>query len=98
MNNPWQIRFTKSVNKQSSKLSKKAILILRLLFHELGCRGPSLPDWPHYGKLAGKKGIDKRHCHLQRGRPTYVCCWEVLDKKARIIEVYYAGTHENAPY
>ena len=49
-------------------------------------------------KLRDKKGTDKRHCHLQKGRPTYVCCWEVINKKRKIIEVYYVGTHEKAPY
>jgi hypothetical protein len=36
-------------------------------------------------------------CHLKKGRPTYVACWTV-DKKNKVIEVYYAGTHEKAPY
>lgn len=61
-------------------------------------KGPIASDWPNYGKLHGKKGNDKRHCHLQRGKPTYVCCWEVIDKKRKIIEVNYVGTHEKAPY
>jgi hypothetical protein len=59
-------------------------------------KGPAI-SWPNYGKLQGKKG-DKRHCHLQKGKPIYVCCWEVIDKKRKIIEVYYVGTHEKAPY
>lgn len=61
-------------------------------------KGPFLPDWPNYSKLHGKKGKDRRHCHLQKGRPTYVCCWEVINKERKIIEVYYVGTHEKAPY
>jgi hypothetical protein len=27
-----------------------------------------------------------------------VAVWEVIDKKVRMIEVIYAGTHEKAPY
>jgi hypothetical protein len=42
--------------------------------------------------------VDKRHCHLIKGRPTYVACWEVKDPKNKILEVYYVGTHEKAPY
>lgn len=72
------------------------MLQLRLLCVDLENRGPAV-DWPNYGKLHGKKG-DKRHCHLQKGKPTYVCCWEVKDKKRKIMEVYYVGTHEKAPY
>jgi len=71
---------------------------LRLLFEDLANKGPALPDWPNYGRLHGKKSVDKRHCHLQKGKPTYVCCWEVIDKQRKIIEVYYVGTHEKAPY
>ena len=86
----------KSCDKQAAKLSETVMLKLRYLFMDLSIKGPGVSDWPNYGKLQGQKG-DKRHCHLQKGRPTYVCCWEV-DKKRKIIEVYYVGTHEKAPY
>lgn len=59
--------------------------------------GPTQKNWPHYSKLKGHgKGVDKRHCHLLKGKPTYVACWEVTGKKN--LEVYYVGTHEKAPY
>lgn len=96
MNITWTVR-TSKIEKQAKKLSQKVLLILRLLFEGLTHDGPAQPGWPNYGKLQGNKG-DKRHCHLQKGRPTYVCCWEVIDKKQKIIEVYYVGTHEKAPY
>jgi hypothetical protein len=98
MNTNWTIRTTKIVDKQAKKISEKVKLQLRFLFMDLTNKGPTLSDWPNYGKLYGKKGSDKRHCHLQKGKPTYVCCWEVIDKKLKIIEVYYVGTHEKAPY
>ena len=94
----WTIRTAKTVVKQVEKLSEKVKLQLRFIFMDLAVKGPALSDWPNYNKLYGKKGIDKRHCHLQKGKPTYVCCWEVIDKKRKIIEVYYVGTHEKAPY
>lgn len=94
----WVVRATKTVDKQAEKLSEKVKLQLRFLFMELATKGPSVSDWPNYGKLHGKKSRDKRHCHLQKGKPTYVCCWEVISKKRKIIEVYYVGTHEKAPY
>jgi hypothetical protein len=94
----WTIQPTKTADKQAGKLSRNVLLVLRFLFEDLATKGPAVPDWPNYGKLHGKKGDDKRHCHLQKGKPTYVCCWEVIDKKRRIIEVYYVGTHEKAPY
>jgi hypothetical protein len=47
---------------------------------------------------ATKQLYEKYHCHLKAGRPTYVACWELIDKKIRILEVYYVGTREKAPY
>lgn len=96
MNAKWTVNSTKA-DKQSAKLNEKVMLQLKLLFMDLTNNGPRVTGWPNYGKLHGQKG-DKRHCHLQKGKPTYVCCWEVIDKKRKIIEVYYVGTHEKAPY
>jgi hypothetical protein len=28
----------------------------------------------------------------------YVACWEVKNKKIRLLAMYYVGTHEKAPY
>ena len=64
---------------------------------DLEISGPSARLWPNYGALPGKKYEDKRHCHLEKVNPTYVACWRVF-KKERLIEVYYAGSHEKAPY
>lgn len=52
----------------------------------------------NYSKLRGTGRKEIHHCHLNRGRPTYVAVWEVLDKAVRLVEVSYVGTHENAPY
>lgn len=95
--NKWTVIPTKLANKQATKLNENVMLKLRFLFMDLINKGPNLHNWPNYGKLQGKSS-DKRHCHLQKGKPTYVCCWEVIDKKQKIIEVYYVGTHEKAPY
>lgn len=65
-----------------------------LLLKQLKLNGPFRSDWPNYGKLQD----EDYHCHLKKGRPTYVSCWRIISKKHKIIEVYYAGTHENAPY
>lgn len=58
--------------------------------------GPDV-TWPNYGKLKTQKNRDFRHCHLKKGHPTWVVCWQVF-KKSKRIEVYYVGTHEKAPY
>lgn len=80
-----------------------ARLALKLLVEHLKYKGPAPgKEWPNYGKLKGIKGVkgsrDLKHCHLIKGNPTYVCCWEVINNELKIIEVYYAGTHERAPY
>lgn len=47
-------------------------------------------NWPNYSKL----GDSKYHCHLAY---SWVACWS-YEKGEIKIEVYYAGSRENAPY
>lgn len=83
-------------NRQLSVDARDAFDALHLDLEE---DGPVQKSWPNYGKLKGSgRGLEKHHCHLLRGRPTYVACWEVVDKSKRVLEVYYVGTHEKAPY
>lgn len=94
----WNVSITKKAVKQIKKLPKSVRAALLLLLRDLEENGPATSGaWKNYGKLKGMDG-DKRHCHLSKGKPTYVCCWDVKDKKLKILEVYYAGTHEKAPY
>ena len=83
-----------SVRQRLKKLPKSIEEIFELLLAELGLSGPVQKDWPHYGKLRE----DCYHCHLQRGKPTYVAVWRVLSKKAKVMEVTYVGSHEKAHY
>jgi mRNA-degrading endonuclease RelE of RelBE toxin-antitoxin system len=94
----WEVLFTKKAAKQAQTIEQRAMAALRLLIEDLRYKGPIQHDWPNYSKLVTKKKVDRRHCHLIKGNPTYVCCWEVVDNTMKIIEVYYVGTHENAPY
>lgn len=80
--------------KQVSKLSENIQLRLSVLIEELKVDGPVRGNWKNYGKL----GKTKHHCHIKSGKPTYVVCWEVTDKEIKVLEVYYVGTHEKAPY
>ena len=95
----WIVGSTTKAAKQAELLPEDAYLSLQVLFENLQAKGPNPgPHWPNYSKLQGtKKNIDKRHCHILKGRPTYVCCWEVFQTE-KIIKVYYVGTHEKAPY
>ena len=95
----WKVFFSGRAKKQAFKLKESLRLVLQLLVDDLENKGPILgKNWQNYSKLRGSKSEDKRHCHLIKGNPTYVCCWKVLDKKQRVIEVYYVGSHEKAPY
>ena len=86
----WTVIPTKAADKQAAKLNESVMLKLRYLFMDLSIQGPAVSDWPNYGKLKGQKG-DKRHCHLQKGRPTYVCCWKVYKKRKIIVGALNAG-------
>jgi hypothetical protein len=63
---------------------------LVLLVDDLVASGPVQPAWPNYSKLSESE----YHCHLSR---KWVACWR-HEKGTIKIEVYYAGSRENAPY
>jgi hypothetical protein len=98
----WNVSLSNKANKQKAKLNEDLQYVLFLLTEDLkNNAGNPGPGWPNYGKFKGLKGQKKsddwRHCHLQKGNPTYICCWSVFED-TKSIEVYYVGTHENAPY
>lgn len=94
----WDVRVLKKIEKKSLRFPKSVRVAFLLLILDLERHGPAINNkWKNHGKLKGIFG-DKRHCHILKGRPTYVCCWEVINNAYRIIEVYYVGTHEKAPY
>ena len=92
----WDVRFTGRAKKQTGKLPNEVRESLFALVLEIEKIGPARTYWPNYGKIKGMK--DCYHCHLKKGRPTYVDIWKVKDKEHKIVEVKYAGTHENADY
>jgi hypothetical protein len=91
----WTVNFTTKADRKKNKLPEKIRLLADALAKEIAAAGPIRKNWKNFGPLSVK---DTYHCHLKDGRPTYVACWRVEDKKIKIIEIYYAGTHENAPY
>lgn len=91
----WKIDISKKVVRQIQELPDKAVKEnLFALLRDIELHGPVRGDWPNYSKL--KQG--RHHCHIKKGKPTYVAVWEEQDKKLRLIEVTYVGTHEKAPY
>ncbi len=96
----WQVDFTSTAARQKKKLPPAIAEMLAVLVAEMEQEGPIQRSWSHFGPLRRSKDIPSNayHCHLKGGRPTYVVCWQVVDKTIQIVEVFYVGTHENAPY
>lgn len=87
----WEVGYSKKCSKQVKQLPKGIFDALMALEAEIQLLGPIRGNWANYSKL----GRDKHHCHLSY---KYVACWEVIDNKIQIVEVYYVGSRENAPY
>ena len=90
----WQIEYTSKAVKQLKKLPVSIKDVVLALVMDIENKGPMRGDWPNFSKL----GPRSYHCHLKKGKPTYVACWKMLDKNKKNVEVYYVGTHEKAPY
>lgn len=98
----WIVKFQPAkIERQAAKLSLKARKRLRDLIGDLALLGPERKGWSHYSQLKGQKGQAKSerryHCHLTDGKDCIVACWRVQNHTI-IIEVYYVGSHQKAPY
>ncbi len=65
---------------------------LRTVLEQVGPTGPHA--WRNYGKLKGE--INTFHCHLTPDHQ-WVACWR-SEHEILTIEIFYAGSHQNAPY
>ncbi len=92
----WSVCFTAKARKQASLLPEKIRSNLFFVVRELEERGPFRVEKTNFGKIKGL--TETYHCHLNKGKPRYVVVWQVKDKKVRLLEVRYVGTHEKAPY
>jgi mRNA-degrading endonuclease RelE of RelBE toxin-antitoxin system len=92
----WEVGFTSKAAKQAKKLPWEIVENLGALVRELKVNGPERINWPSYSKLKGKEGC--YHCHLRKGRPTYVPVWQVEDSEKSRVVIRYVGTHEGADY
>ena len=95
----WSVKFSHTAEKQYKKLKRSGTRpsindVIDLLIIELQNGGPIRNNWPNYSRMTN----GYYHCHLKKGRPTYVACWVLMNEKNKQIEVIYVGTHENAPY
>jgi len=90
----WSVTVARRLQKQISRLPQVVRNALVLLIRDIEQYGPVRGGWPNYGSLAG----GRHHCHLKKGRPTYVAVWQILDNRVKLVEITYVGTHEKAPY
>lgn len=87
----YEIQIKKSVLKNLRRLPGGVIERFELLMQTLRNSGPTGAHiFQNYSKLSDTE----YHCHLNR---SYVACWR-HEKKTITIEVYYAGSREDAPY
>lgn len=90
----WTVHISAKAQKGLRVLPVAVRKALALLLADIEELGPVRGDWPNYGKL----GPGRHHCHLKKGKPTYVAVWCEEQGKIKVIEVTYVGTHEKAPY
>lgn len=86
----YKVTIKKSVLKNIHKLPKDIQFALDTLVDDLIEKGPIRKEWPNFSAL----GKNEYHCHLAY---KWVACW-YHENDSVIIEVYYAGSRENAPY
>lgn len=86
----WEVRVTKRALKRIAKAPETVQILFDELVEDLSASGPFRSDWPNYSPL----GSETYHCHLNF---SWVACWRSA-KGAVEIEVYYAGSREDAPY
>lgn len=89
----WTVTIHRKAERQALSLPRKVVDRLRLLIEEIKLSGPVRGNWPNYSRLSS----ERHHCHLKKGKPTYVAVWRE-EKESVVVEIIYVGTHEKAPY
>jgi hypothetical protein len=86
----YVITVKKKAIKNIAKSPETVQILFDDLLDDLHLYGPIQDKWPNYSRLSE----NTYHCHLNY---SYVACWYHV-KETIEIEVYYAGTREDAPY
>ena len=85
-----EVRIKKKVARGLTKLPSDVRKLLFLLIADLQADGPIQKTWRNFSALGG----ERFHCHLNY---RYVACW-TCRRNEILIEVYYVGSREKAPY
>jgi mRNA-degrading endonuclease RelE of RelBE toxin-antitoxin system len=86
----YEVTVSKKALKTIQKMPAREQMRFDQLARDLRANGPVQADWPNYSKLSHAE----YHCNLSH---KWVACWRHHQGEIRI-EVYYAGSRENAPY
>ena len=86
----YTINIKSRILKRVDKMPKRERAAFWDLVLDLRTEGPLQPGWRNYSPLSSTE----YHCHLGYH---WVACWR-HEKGTIEIEVYYAGSRENAPY
>ncbi len=85
----WMKRH-RSIQRENLRMPRREQVLYANLVEDLQRRGPIRKEWRKFSKLSE----NEYHCHLSY---SWVACWRV-ERQVLEIEVYYAGSRENAPY
>ena len=86
----YRVLVSRKVLRGISRMPESIQLRMANLVEDLREKGPIQGTWPNFSRI----GKNEYHCHLSR---KWVVCW-YWEKAAIGIEVYYAGSREDAPY
>jgi hypothetical protein len=86
----YGVRIRRKVERRLGRLPSGVQKLFFLLVADLQADGPVQKSWMNFSPL----GQDRYHCHLNY---RYVACW-TCRRDEIVIEVYYAGSREKAPY
>ena len=86
----YEVKIKKKALHGLKKLPINVRKLLFLLIEDLKADGPIQKRWHNFSPL----GNDTYHCHLNY---RYVACWTYRQGEI-VIEVYYVGSREKAPY
>jgi mRNA-degrading endonuclease RelE of RelBE toxin-antitoxin system len=86
----YEVLVSKRVLKNVERMPESVQDRMAELIQDLKESGPLQPTWPNYVRLRS----GRYHCHLSY---KWVACWYHHKGSIRI-EVYYAGSREDAPY
>lgn len=88
---PFKVVWDRVKVKKTLRSAPKNVQVrFTALVRALAWSGPLQPGWPNYSPLSG----NTYHCHLTY---SWVACWR-HDGDSVVIEVYYVGSRERAPY